>query len=114
MIRMYYKPTCSTCRTALALLKQHAKQKIETYEYLIESPSEEDIRSLLKMLGIKAEDLVRKKEKLYKEKFAGKKISEAQWIKILHRNPVLIERPIVIKGNKAVICRPPEKVLEIL
>lgn len=114
MIRMLFKPTCSTCRTALALLKEHTGEKIETTEYLIEVPSEEDIRSLLKMLGMKAEQLVRKKEKIYKEKFEGKKISEDRWIKILHKNPILIERPIVIKGRKALIGRPVEKVLDIL
>ncbi len=114
MIRMLYKPTCSTCRTALALLKEHTDKKIETSEYLIEVPSEDDIRSLLKMLGINAEQLVRKKEKLFKEKFADKNFSEEQWIKILHKNPILIERPIVIKGRKAILGRPAEKVLEIL
>jgi arsenate reductase len=111
---MLYKPTCSTCRTALSLLKEHTDETIETTEYLIEVPTEDDIRSLIKMLGIKAEQLVRKKEKLYKEKFEGKKLSEAQWIKILHKNPILIERPIVIKGKKAILGRPAEKVLDIL
>lgn len=114
MIRMFYKPTCSTCRTALALLKNNTNEKIEILEYLIEVPSEDDIRSLLKMLGIKAEQLVRKKEKLFKEKFEGKKISDEQWIKILHKNPILIERPIVIKGRKAILGRPAGKVLDIL
>ena len=94
--------------------KKHTGEKIETTEYLIDIPSEEDIRSLLKMLGIKAEQLVRKKEKLYKEKYEGKKLSEAQWIKILHKNPILIERPVVIKGRKAILGRPAEKVLDIL
>lgn len=114
MIRMLYKPTCSTCHTALALLKQHTDEKIETMEYLIEVPSEEEISSLLKMLGIKAEQLVRKKEKLYKQKYEGKHFSEKQWIKILHKNPVLIERPIIIRGKKAILGRPPEKALDIL
>ena len=63
---------------------------------------------------MKAEDIVRKGETLYKEKYKGKKISETEWIKILSENPILIERPIVVKGDKAIIARPPEKVLEFL
>jgi len=83
-------------------------------EYLKTPPSQKEIKDLLKMLKMKAEDVVRKSEPLFKEKFASKKLSEVQWIKVLADNPVLIERPIIIKGNKAVIGRPPEKVLSIL
>ncbi len=66
------------------------------------------------MLGMKAEEIVRKGEPLFKEKFATKKLTDAQWIKVLSQNPILIERPIVVKGNKAIIGRPPEKVLDFL
>ena len=66
------------------------------------------------MLGMKAEDVVRKGELLYKEKFASKKLTEAQWIKVLSQNPILIERPIIVKGNKAIIGRPPESVLNFI
>lgn len=114
MIKMYFKSTCSTCRTALSLLKDNTDEEYELVEYLVEVPSEKEIKEILKMLGIKAEDLVRKKEKLYKEKYEGKKISNAEWIKILHKNPILIERPIVVKDGKAVIGRPVERVLDIL
>ena len=114
MLKIYFKPTCSTCRTALSLIKDNTDEDYELVEYLVEVPSEKEIREILKMLGMKAEDLVRKKEKLYKEKYEGKKISNAEWIKILHKNPILIERPIVVKDGKAIIGRPVEKVLEIL
>lgn len=83
-------------------------------EYLKEVPSEDDIRSILKMLGIKAEELVRKKEQLYKDKYKSCKISEEQWIKILHRHPELIERPIVIKGSRAIIGRPVERIVDFI
>ena len=63
---------------------------------------------------MKAEQLVRKKESLYKEKYDGKKISESEWIKILSKNPILIERPIVVKDGKAIVGRPVEKILELL
>jgi arsenate reductase len=66
------------------------------------------------MLGMKAEEIVRKGEPLYKEKFARKNFTETQWIKILSENPILIERPIIVNENKAVIGRPPERVLELI
>lgn len=97
----------------MSLLKEH-KIKPDVFLYTETPPTEEEIKSVLKKLGIKAEELIRKKEKIYKEKFDGKKMTEEKWIKAMVKFPVLIERPIVIKGNKAVIGRPTEKILEIL
>jgi arsenate reductase (glutaredoxin) len=114
MLKVYFKPNCATCRTALSLLKKNTEEEMELIEYLVETPTQKEIKEILKMLGMKAEDLVRKKEHLYKEKYEGKKISNAEWIKILVKNPILIERPIVVKDGKALIGRPPEKILEIL
>ncbi len=114
MIKIYYKPDCSTCKTALALINETTSEEQELVEYLITAPGEEEIKQLLQMLGIKAEQLVRKKEKLYQEKYKDKKISNARWIKILSKNPVLIERPIVVYGDKAVIGRPPETIVNFL
>ena len=114
MLKVYFKPTCSTCRTAMALIREHTDEPVKTVEYLVDVPTQKEIREILKMLGIKAEQLVRKKEKLYKEQYDGKKISDAEWVRILTRHPILIERPIVVKGRKAVIGRPPEKIIDIL
>jgi arsenate reductase len=114
MLKVYFKPNCATCQTALGLLKKNAKEDFELIEYLVDVPSEDDIREILKMLGMKAEQLVRTKETLYKEKYEGKKISEDKWIKILVKNPILIERPIYVKDGKAIIGRPPERILELL
>lgn len=114
MLKVYFKPNCSTCRTALSLMKENTDEKIETIEYLVETPSEKEIKEILKMLGMKAEQLVRKKESLYKEKYEGKKISDAEWIKILVKNPILIERPIVVKDGKAIIGRPAETVINFV
>ncbi len=114
MIKMYFKPNCATCQTALKLAKGTTKEKIETVEYLVETPSEKEIKEILKMLGIKAEQLVRKKEPLYKETYEGKKITNSQWIKILHNNPILIERPILVDGERAIIGRPVERIVEFL
>ncbi|HRC32408.1 MAG TPA: ArsC/Spx/MgsR family protein [Bacteroidia bacterium] len=114
MLKVYFKNNCSTCRTALAMMKDNTKEKVETVEYLVDTPSEEEIKDILKMLGMKAFQLVRAKESLYHEKYAGKKISNAQWIKILHRNPILIERPIIVKEGKAIIGRPIERIIEFI
>jgi arsenate reductase len=114
MIKIYFKPNCSTCQTALRFLKDNSDEDYELIEYLVETPTEKEIKEILKMLGIKAFDLVRTKEKLYIEKFEDKKISNSQWIKILHKNPILIERPIFVKDGKAIIGRPIEKILDIV
>jgi arsenate reductase len=90
------------------------KVKAHVIEYLITPPTEDDIIELLRKLGMKAEDIVRKGETLYKEKFEGKKMTESQWVKILAKHPILIERPIAVKGNKAIIARPPEKLKAFL
>lgn len=111
MLTIYYKPNCSTCRTALQILKETTKEKIETIEYLINTPTQKELKGIIKMLGIKPEQLVRKKESLYKEKYEGRKITGSEWIKILTQNPILIERPIIVKGNKAIIGRPTETII---
>ena len=72
------------------------------------------MKDIITKLGISAEQLVRKSESIYKENYKGKTLSESQWIKAMLEHPKLIERPIVIEGNKAIIGRPPELVLDIL
>ncbi len=113
MMKVYHNTRCSKSREACSILQDEGVQ-FETIEYLKTPPSQKEIKDLLKILKLKAEDIVRKGEPLFKEKFATKKLSELQWIKVLADNPILIERPIIVKGNKAVIGRPPEKVLELL
>jgi arsenate reductase (glutaredoxin) len=112
-LTVYHNVRCSKSRDVCTLLKKK-KVKTEVVEYLKTPPTQKELKGLLKMLGMKASELVRTKEPLYKEKYEGKKISEAQWLKILSENPILIERPIIVKGDKAVIGRPTEKVLELL
>ena len=110
---IYHNIRCSKSREACSIL-QEKNIPFETIEYLKKPPSQKEIKELLKKLGMKAEEIVRKGEVLYKEKYKGKNISEAEWINILSENPILIERPILVKGDKAVIGRPPEKVLELI
>jgi arsenate reductase (glutaredoxin) len=112
-IQIWHKTTCSKSCEVMSLLKAH-KVKPDVFLYLETPPTAEEIKEVLKKLGIKAEELIRKKESIYKEKFEGKKMTEEKWIKAMVKFPILIERPIVIKGNKAVIGRPAEKILEII
>lgn len=110
---VYHNTRCSKSREACSILEAKGIS-FDTLEYLKTPLSPEDIKALLKKLGLKAEELVRKKEPLFIEKFASKKYTETQWVKILSENPILIERPIVVKGNKAIIGRPVERIAEIL
>ena len=113
MVTIYHNVRCSKSRDVCTILEKK-KVKTEIIEYLKTPPTQKQIKELLKMLSMKAEEVVRKGEPIYKEKFASKKLTEAQWIKALAENPILIERPIIVKGNKGIIGRPPEKVLEFL
>ncbi len=112
-VKIYHNTRCSKSRQACSILEEQ-KVKVEIIEYLKTPLTEKGIKNLLQMLGMKAEELVRKGEPLFKEKFANKKLTEKEWIKALAENPILIERPIIVKGNKAIVGRPPEKVLAFL
>src|SRR5437016_4710039 len=111
-VTLYYKPTCGTCQKVMKALKEKGAE-ITAIEYLETSPSESELDAILKKLKMEPEELARKKEPLYKEKLAGKALSRAQWLKILYENPVLIERPIVVMGDRAVVARPPERLAEL-
>jgi arsenate reductase len=111
---VWHKPTCSKCRDAAEFFETHGVIIDEWREYLIDIPSEDEIRDVLSKLGILAEKLVRTKEPVYQEKFAGKKMTEAKWIKALHKYPMLIQRPIIIAGNKAFFGRSQENLEQLL
>lgn len=113
LLIIYHNPRCTKSRETLALMEKK-KAKPEVVEYLKTPPTATELKSLLKKLGLPVQDIIRKKEPLFIEKFKDKKLSDEKWIAVLTKNPILIERPIVVKGNKAVIGRPPEKVLELL
>lgn len=110
---IYHNPACSKSRAALALLRQHGVEP-RVIEYLRQPPAPAQIQELLVKLGIPAEQLVRKRESIFKAQYAGQQLNEAQWIAALTSHPVLIERPIVVHGKRAVIGRPPENVLTLL
>lgn len=113
MITIYHNPRCSKSRETLELLEQEGV-KPDVIEYLLNPPSEEELKSILGKLGLKPWDIARKNEPLFKEKLEGKARREDVWIRILVKNPILIERPIVVKNNEAVLGRPPQNVLKLL
>lgn len=110
---IYHNPKCSKSRAALALLESEGVQPT-VIEYLKTTPSASELKEVVRRLGIPAEALVRKGESVYKEKYAGKTLTESQWIAAMVEDPILIERPIVIRGERAVIGRPTENVEELL
>lgn len=112
-VTLYYNPRCSKCREALCILEDKGV-KTEIIEYLKTPPTEKELKDLLKKLKLKPTDIIRKKEPLFEKKFKNKKFSDTEWIKVLCKNPILIERPIAIEGNKAIIGRPPERVIDLL
>lgn len=112
-MKLYHNPRCSKSRSSLELLQEKGIQ-VDIVKYLEETPTKEALESLLKKLGIKAKELVRKGEKEYKEHFKGKNLTEEEWIAAMVQYPKLIERPIFEKGDKAVIGRPPENVLGLI
>jgi arsenate reductase len=109
MLKIYHNPRCQKSRQTLQLI-QESDAEYTIVEYLKDIPTEDELKSILKKLGIPAEALIRKSEQQYKDEFKGKQFSEAEWIQIMVENPKLIERPIVVKGDKAVLGRPPENV----
>lgn len=110
---MFHKPNCSTSRTVLEFLHKK-KIKPEIIKYIETPPTEKELEKLLAKLNIKPFELIRQKEKYFQEKLKGLKLNDHEWIKIMVENPVLIERPILIKGNKAIIGRPIERVIDFI
>ncbi len=113
MITIWHNPKCSKSREALKMLEEKGRD-FGVVKYLDENPSRSEIETLLKKLGISARELMRTKEELYKELGLAKVSDEAALIDALVEHPKLIERPILIEGDRAVIGRPVEKVIEFL
>jgi arsenate reductase len=113
MIKIYHNSRCGKSRTAMQIL-QEKEIEFEVIEYLKTPLNQNQIKALLKKLGIKAMDLIRKNEELYKTNFKNLQLSEKDWIKVLAENPILIERPIIENDERAIIARPPELVEEFI
>ncbi|MCK0130919.1 arsenate reductase (glutaredoxin) [Flavobacteriaceae bacterium F08102] len=112
-MKIYHNPRCSKSRQGLQILKD-AQVEFEIVDYLKNPPSEEEIKEILNKLKIPPLALVRKSEQIWKDEFKHKSMSDQDIIKAMHNHPKLIERPIVVKGNMAVIGRPPENIKQLI
>lgn len=113
-VTIYHNPRCSKSRETLKLLEDHGITPT-VIEYLKTPPDAVTLKTILTKLGITANELMRTKEALYKElDIANQGLNEEQLISVMIEHPKLIERPIVVNGDKAAIGRPPEQVLAIL
>jgi arsenate reductase len=112
-IRVLHNPRCTKSRFALDFLRSK-ELTFDVIDYLGKPLSKEEMKAILKKLNIAAEQWIRKNEKDYKSHFKGKTLSEDEWIEAMLKFPKLIERPVVIKDERAVIARPEERILEIL
>ncbi len=113
-ITIYQKPTCTTCRQVYAAL-QEAKVDFDSVNYYVDPISKSKLKELIQKMGIRAQELFRPKEEIYKTlKLAGKEISDSEAIDLMVKYPDLIQRPIVEKGSRAILARPSERLKEIL
>ena len=112
MIQVYHNNHCGKSREAIALLEQSGKE-FEIIKYL-DNPTFEELENLLNKLNYKPIDLVRQKESIWIANFKGKYLTNSQIISALAENPILIVRPIVIIGDKAIVARPPEKLNDFI
>lgn len=110
---IWHNPKCSKSREALKLLEEKGAD-INVVRYLEETPTRDEIAALLTKLGVSVRELMRTKEELYKELGLASVNDEEKLIDALAQHPKLIERPILIEGNRAVIGRPVEKVIDFL
>ena len=112
-IEIYHNPRCSKSRQTLALLQERDIEPV-IIEYLKTPPTESELDELLIKLGKEPLELIRKGEEEFKEHFQDRELNRAETIALMVAHPKVIERPIVINGDKAAIGRPPESVLKIL
>ena len=113
MIELLHNPRCGKSREGLSLLEASGKS-FEVINYLDKPLTEKELTSLIQKLNIAPIDLVRQKEKIWIEQFKGKSLSDSALIKAIATYPILMERPILITENNAVIGRPPQKIVDFL
>jgi len=110
---IWHNPRCSKSREALKIVQESGLES-EVVKYLEETPSKEDIKKVLSMLGMSARELMRVKEDIYKELNLKEESDEEKLIEAMAANPKLIERPVVIKDGKAALGRPPQNIEDFL
>jgi arsenate reductase (glutaredoxin) len=112
-MKIYHNPRCSKSRAGLQYLEEKGYD-IEIVKYLETGFTENELREIISKSGKKPLDFVRKHEKDYIANYKDKQFSDEEWIQILVENPRLLQRPIVVNGNKAVLANPPQNVEEIV
>ena len=113
-ITIYQKPTCTTCREVYAALKEK-EVDFNAVDYYLEPLSKAKLKDLLRKMKIPAAELLRKKEAVYRQLgLARKKLSENQILDLMVKHPDLIQRPIIEKGERAILARPAVRLQEIL
>ncbi|WP_372523007.1 arsenate reductase (glutaredoxin) [Sulfuricaulis sp.] len=113
-VTIYHNPRCTKSRQTLALLEQRGI-KPKVIEYLVTPPTEAELKRLLKLLGLSPRELLRRKEEEYERAGLDRPdVTDAEIVSAMAKYPRLIERPIVVSGNKAALGRPPENVLKII
>ncbi len=112
-MEIYHNPRCRKSRETLRLIQQHGKE-VKIIEYLKTTLDQKQLESIIKRLGVDPCTLLRRQEKIYKELYRGKELSKDQCIQAMIDHPVLMERPIVVDQDRAVLGRPPENVLELI
>ncbi|AMD86246.1 arsenate reductase [Capnocytophaga haemolytica] len=113
MIKIYHNPKCSKSRCGLAVLKESNKD-YEVIDYMKHPLTESALRDIIAKLGIAPMDLVRTKESVWKEQFKEQPLTDDQIIAAMLEYPQLIERPIVVIKDKAIIGRPTERIIEFV
>lgn len=111
-VTLYHNPRCSKSRQALALLQERGVEP-EVVLYLKAPPSAAELARIVDLLGGDPQALIRKKEAIFRERYADRSLSRDEWIQALIADPILIERPIAVTRDAARIGRPPETVLEL-
>jgi arsenate reductase (glutaredoxin) len=113
-ITIYQKPTCTTCKEVYQILKE-TNTDFDAVDYFIDPIPKARLKELIQKIGLPVEDLIRKKDQLYSDLRLGEKqLTEGQWLDLLAIYPDLLQRPIVEKGDKAIVARPARKIREFL
>ena len=112
-IQIYHNPRCGKSREALQYLKDKGIEP-QIILYLQNPPTFDELKELVRKLKINPTELIRKKEKIFIENYSTAHLSDDEWIKVMTEHPILIERPIIISGDNAVIGRPKERIDEVI
>ena len=113
IVKIWHNPRCSKSREAMSILEENRCES-EVIKYLESTPNSTEIKTTLGMLGLSARELMRTKEEIYKELNLADEVNEDKLIDAMAQNPILIERPILFKNNKAIIGRPTSIIAEFI